>query len=103
MQFGKVSVKKGCAAFARLWGQEPMFRLLAECYAKARGAEPEACIRRTLYCRKRFWTAFKRKSFESGMNHYPQTNPASSIIQHADQFDWTKRAKQYWNIYKSLF
>ncbi|MDR3194667.1 MAG: tyrosine protein kinase, partial [Tannerella sp.] len=61
MQFGKVSVKKGCAAFARLWGQEPMFRLLAESYAKARGAEPEACIRRTLYCRKRFWTAFKRK------------------------------------------
>jgi serine/threonine protein kinase len=57
MRFGKVSVREGCAAFARLWGPEPMFRLLAEYYARARGVEAEHCIRWTLYYRRRFWNA----------------------------------------------
>ncbi|MDR1456170.1 MAG: lipopolysaccharide kinase InaA family protein [Tannerella sp.] len=61
MRFGPVSVREGCAAFARLWGPEPMFRLLAEGYAKARGAEVEPCVRRTLYCRRRFWNASLRR------------------------------------------
>ncbi|MDR2139985.1 MAG: lipopolysaccharide kinase InaA family protein [Tannerella sp.] len=61
MRFGPVSVGKGCAAFARLWGPEPMFRLLAEYYAKARGVAVEPCVRRTLYCRRRFWNASLRR------------------------------------------
>jgi glycosyltransferase involved in cell wall biosynthesis len=44
-----------------------------------------------------------RKVFETGMNHYSQTNPASSIIQHANQFNWEESAKQYWEVYKSVF
>ncbi|MDR1103195.1 MAG: lipopolysaccharide kinase InaA family protein, partial [Tannerella sp.] len=43
MRFGPVSVRQGCAAFARLWGPEPMFRLLAERYAEERGAEAGYC------------------------------------------------------------
>lgn len=61
MRFGPVSVREGCAAFARLWGPEPMFRLLAESYAKARGAETELCVRRTLYCHRRFWKTSLRR------------------------------------------
>jgi glycosyltransferase involved in cell wall biosynthesis len=41
-----------------------------------------------------------RKVFETGMNHYIQTNPASSIILHANQFNWTKSAKDYWKVYE---
>jgi tRNA A-37 threonylcarbamoyl transferase component Bud32 len=61
MRFGRVSVKKGCAAFARLWGPEAIFRLLAENYAGARSANAAQCIRLTLHFRKSFWKAYVRK------------------------------------------
>jgi tRNA A-37 threonylcarbamoyl transferase component Bud32 len=61
MRFGRVSVKKGCANFARLWGQEPMFRLLAQHYAAARRADPEKCIRWIMYYHARFWKVWARK------------------------------------------
>ncbi|MDR2764164.1 MAG: tyrosine protein kinase [Tannerella sp.] len=61
MRFGFVSVREGCAAFARLWGPEPMFRLLAEHYAKARGVEVEPCVRWTLHYHRRFWNASLRR------------------------------------------
>jgi glycosyltransferase involved in cell wall biosynthesis len=61
MQFGHVSVRKGCANFARLWGQEPMFRLLAKSYAEARGADAEQCVRWALDYRNQFWKQFTRK------------------------------------------
>jgi hypothetical protein len=37
---------------------------------------------------------------ETGMNHYAQTNPAALIIEHANQFNWTKSANDYWKIYE---
>jgi glycosyltransferase involved in cell wall biosynthesis len=43
-----------------------------------------------------------RAVFEAGMAHYAQTNPASSIIRHAAQFNWVKSANEYWNVYKSV-
>ncbi|MDR0743251.1 MAG: glycosyltransferase family 4 protein [Tannerella sp.] len=43
-----------------------------------------------------------RKVFEAGMNHYAQTNPAASIIRHANQFNWKNSAKAYWEVYKSI-
>jgi tRNA A-37 threonylcarbamoyl transferase component Bud32 len=61
MRFGPVSVKQGCAAFARLWGPESMFRLLAERYAKERGEDVGYCVRWTLYYRRRFWNASLRR------------------------------------------
>lgn len=43
-----------------------------------------------------------REVFETGMNHYVQTNSESLIIRHANQFNWEKSAKTYWEIYKSV-
>jgi glycosyltransferase involved in cell wall biosynthesis len=41
-----------------------------------------------------------RNVFETGMNHYAQTSPASLIIQHAARFNWAKSANDYWNAYE---
>jgi glycosyltransferase involved in cell wall biosynthesis len=43
-----------------------------------------------------------RRVFESGMDHYSRTNPASLIIRHAGQFNWESSAKACWNVYKSV-
>lgn len=61
MSFGPVSVGKGCANFARLWGKEAGFRLMAEAYATARGADPATCVRQVLESRNRFWKKYLRK------------------------------------------
>jgi len=61
MQFGEVSVKKGCANFARLWGQKDFFLLLAEEYAHVRGIEPDECLRWILYYRDKFWKHYAKK------------------------------------------
>ena len=37
MHFGEVDIKKGCANFARLWGQTPFFILLGKEYAVREG------------------------------------------------------------------
>jgi len=61
MRFAPVSVRKGCANFARLWGQKPVFCLLASSYAIARQADEQDCIRWTLRYRAKFWKAYQRK------------------------------------------
>lgn len=61
MKFGPVSLKKGCANFARLWGQQPFFRLLAEEYALCRKADVASCIKWVLIYRRKFWKQFIRK------------------------------------------
>lgn len=61
MRFGPVSVEKGCANFARLWGGEEVFRLLARTYAEARGADPEACLKWVLKAREQFWKRYGRR------------------------------------------
>jgi len=61
MQFGAVSIQKGCANFARLWGNDEMFRLMAEEYATARHADVSACIRWVFLYRKRFWEKYARR------------------------------------------
>jgi glycosyltransferase involved in cell wall biosynthesis len=43
------------------------------------------------------------ESFDSGMNHYLQTKPESSIKKWANQFNWENSAKEYRKIYDSLF
>lgn len=63
MSFGKISVDKGCANFARLWGQKSFFELLAKEYAKARCADEKECVERVLNCRKKFWTYFAKKHY----------------------------------------
>lgn len=61
MSFGEVSKEKGCANFARLWGETAFFELLASEYAKARGFDREECICLVLEARRRFWMKYKRK------------------------------------------
>ena len=61
MRFGKVSVSRGCANFARLWGQEPLFRLVAGKYAEKRQANPEQCVKEVLKYRNKFWKKFTGK------------------------------------------
>lgn len=61
MYFGPVSVKRGCANFARLWGGEDAFRLIARSYAEARGADPEACLKWVLEAREEFWKRYRRR------------------------------------------
>jgi len=61
MSFGKISVKDGCANFARLWGQIPFFELLAKEYASARGADENLCRKWVLGYRKIFWKRFVKK------------------------------------------
>lgn len=62
MQFGPVSVEKGCKNFARLWGNTHFFTLLAKAYAKARGADVEMCVDTVLKARDKFW---KRRDCEN--------------------------------------
>jgi len=61
MYFGPVSLKKGCANFARLWGSPEMFRILATAYAKARGWEVNTVCTEVLKARRRHWEKAIRK------------------------------------------
>lgn len=61
MEFGPVSVEKGCANFARLWGQKDFFLQLAQDYASARGVDAAYCTERILYYRRRFWTHYIKR------------------------------------------
>lgn len=61
MSFGEVSMQKGCANFARLWGSTGFFELLATEYAKARGLDTKECIRLVLDARRKFWIKFRKK------------------------------------------
>lgn len=55
MRFGEVSVEEGCKSFARLWGKEDFFRLIAHRYAERRHADEAECQRMILEARARFW------------------------------------------------
>lgn len=55
MEFGEVSVKKGCENFARLWAQPETFRFWARIYAEARKANPDECEKWVMDARNKFW------------------------------------------------
>lgn len=61
MKFGPVSFEKGCRNFARLWGQEDFFILVATEYAKARNFDVDKTIDRVLHYRNAFWKSYKRE------------------------------------------
>lgn len=60
MEFGPVSLEKGCKSFARLWGKETFFRIAAEAYAQGRHFSPEICTARILEYRHKFWSRYRR-------------------------------------------
>lgn len=55
MTFGNINMKKGCANFARLWGNTYAMRLIAHEYAALRGFPPDECEREVLHYWHRFW------------------------------------------------
>ncbi|MDR2384527.1 MAG: glycosyltransferase [Tannerella sp.] len=61
MKFGKISLEKGCESFARLWGQKPMFELIANIYAQTCKADIQYCMEKILSARSRFWKRFGNK------------------------------------------
>ena len=61
MSFGTVGLRKGCANFARLWGQTPLFTLLADEYAAARNFDRNLCRKLVLKYRARFWKRYRRR------------------------------------------
>lgn len=61
MAFGLVDLRRGCANFARLWGQPEMFAILADEYAAVRGGDPAKCRRWVRAARDRFWRRFSRR------------------------------------------
>lgn len=61
MYFGAVSLKKGCANFARLWGSPEMFRIIATAYAEARGADVATTCHLVLTARRKYWKKAIRK------------------------------------------
>lgn len=61
MYFGTVSFKKGCANFARLWGNPEMFRIIATAYAEERGWDENKTCREVLKARKEHWRKMARK------------------------------------------
>lgn len=67
MYFGEVTLEKGCANFARLWGPVPFFEALARSYAAARGMDADRCVAVTLECRRKFWTRYI-KHHKMGVN-----------------------------------
>lgn len=61
MNFGKVSLERGCANFARLWGSLDFFRIIAEEYALCRHADAARCFSLIRRARRRFWVRFSRR------------------------------------------
>ena len=61
LEFGKVSMKRGCANFKKLWGKKDFFLLLAKEYARIRGFDEQKCIDLILAKRKKFWTRYCKK------------------------------------------
>lgn len=61
MSFGPVSATRGIRNLARLWGQPLMFDIMAEEYARARGADPAEMARLLHAERRRVWTRYSRR------------------------------------------
>ncbi len=61
MYFGKVSVKNGCASFARLWGPDHFFIMIAKEYAHARNLDERLCVELVMKYRKQFWERYHSK------------------------------------------
>lgn len=61
MHFGSVSMKAGCANFARLWGPKRFIQIAVREYARLRQFDPDICERIALQARARFWTRYQRK------------------------------------------
>ena len=96
MFFGDVSISLGCSNFARLWGQEPLFRLVAGKYAELKNIETEKCVKSVLAARSKFWKKFTSKRplpFASDEAAADSKNIRLSVILSTyNQPDWLEKA-----------
>lgn len=61
LRFGKVTMKRGCANFKKLWGSPSFFMLLAKEYALARGFDERECVELILAERRKYWMHYCKK------------------------------------------
>ena len=61
MNFGPVSMKKGCKNFARLWGPDHFFELLSGEYASQRHFNVKVCRNLVFKERQKFWKGYNRR------------------------------------------
>ncbi|WP_455625334.1 lipopolysaccharide kinase InaA family protein [Parabacteroides sp.] len=61
MSFGSVSLRRGCANFARIWGGAAAFKILAESYADTLHADKGVCTDLVFRYRQRFWVRYAKK------------------------------------------
>lgn len=61
MYFGPVDMKKGLAAFKRIWGPKRFFIMVVREYASVRGFDADRSEAYALRERSRFWTRYRRK------------------------------------------
>lgn len=61
MSFGPVSLKQGCANFARIWGKNEAFRILVESYADTLQLDRKLCVAIAFRYRQRFWKHYAKK------------------------------------------
>lgn len=61
MHFGEIDIERGCANFARLWGQTAFFVLLAKEYARSRKVDEDECVRLVLHYRQKFWKRYRNR------------------------------------------
>ncbi|MCQ2348518.1 MAG: lipopolysaccharide kinase InaA family protein [Paludibacteraceae bacterium] len=55
MRWGQISVKQGCRNLARLWGDKPMYRFIAQGYAQERHSQEDQCLQWMWEAHQRFW------------------------------------------------
>lgn len=56
MRWGKISIKQGCHNLARLWGNQQMYRLIAQGYAQERHCQEYQCFQWMWEAHQRFWS-----------------------------------------------
>lgn len=64
MEFGTVNMEKGCRNFARLWGKQDFFEMIAAEYATARNFDVAQCTALILKYRHNFWKQHNRNLFD---------------------------------------
>ena len=62
MEFGSVSLKKGCENFARLWGSDKAIDLTVHQYAKSMHYDADQCLAFAMKSRRKFWHQFQKRN-----------------------------------------
>lgn len=61
MRFGDVDMKRGAAAFRRIWGPKRFFVMVVAEYARSRGFNEAETVTYALKERARFWECYRKK------------------------------------------